>query len=120
MSDPLTGLVKKMDQKVKEATGKYAEGRSLGTYLIVNDAAGLADQLRGMAQKEGLQRVSLCIGAAPPRYEVASEADVTVVIYNPGRRNQQQVMANFALRKGELNDTTSDAIVAALVKVLPK
>jgi hypothetical protein len=116
----LTSLVKKMDQKVKEATGKYAEGRSLGAYLIVNDTAGLADQLRDMAKTEGLQRVSLCIGAAPPRYEVANEADLTVVIYNPGRRNQQSVVANFALRRGELDDATSDTIVAALSKVLPK
>jgi hypothetical protein len=120
MSDPLTSLVKKMEQKVDEAAGKYKEGRHLGTYLIVNDAAGLADHLRGMAKTEGLQRVSLCIGAAPPRYEVSGEADVTVVIYNPGRRNEQAVVANFALRKGELDDAKSDAIVAALAQVLPK
>ena len=120
MSDPLTSLVKKIDQKVNEAAGKYKEGRSLGTYVIANDAAGLAEQLRGMAKTDGLRRVSLCIGAAPPRYEVANEADVTVVIYNPGRRNEQAVVANFALRKGELDDAKSDAIVAALAKVLPK
>jgi hypothetical protein len=73
-----------------------------------------------MAKNEGLQRVSLCIGAAPPRYELSGEADVTVVIYNPGRRNEQAVQANFALRKGELDDAKSDAIVAALAQVLPK
>jgi hypothetical protein len=120
MSDPLTSLVKKMNQKVNEAAGKYKEGRNLGAYLIINDAPGLADQLRGMAKKEELQRVSLCIGAAPPRYEVSGEADVTVVIYNPGRRNEQSVVANFALRQGELDDAKSDAIVAALAQVLPK
>jgi hypothetical protein len=120
MSDPLTGLVKKMNQKVNEAAGNYKDGRNLGAYLIINDAPGLADQLRGMAKTDGLRRVSLCIGVAPPRYEVANEAEVTVVIYNPGRRNEQAVVANFALRKGELDDAKSDAIVAALAKVLPE
>ena len=62
MSDPLTSLVKKMNQKVNEAAGKYKEGRNLGTYLIINDAPGLADQLRGMAKTEGLQRGS-CVSA---------------------------------------------------------
>ena len=45
---------------------------------------------------------------------------MTVVIYNPGRRNEQAVVANFALRKGELDDAKCDAIVAALAQVLPK
>jgi hypothetical protein len=105
---------------VTAAAGKYAADRQLGTYVIVSDAHGRADQLRGMAKKESLQRVSLCIGAAPPRYEVNREAEVTVVIYNPGWRHQQSVVANFALRKGELDEAKGDAIALALSKVLPK
>jgi hypothetical protein len=45
---------------------------------------------------------------------------VTVVIYNPGRPGRQSVLANFALRKGELDSTKTDAIVAALSNVLPR
>ncbi len=115
----MTSLVKKIDHRVEAAAGKA--GRHLGTYvLFVNNSDGLDKRLRGMAQKEALKRVSLCIGAAPPRYEVANEAEVTVVIYNPGRRSQQHVTANFALRKGELDDAKADAIVKALSDVLPK
>ena len=116
----MTSLVKAIDQKVSEAAGKYAGGRKLGTYVIVGDAHGRAERLRDLARKEALPHVSLCIGTAPPRYEVAPEAAVTVVIYNPGRRSQQAVVANFALRQGELDETRREAVVAALSKVLPK
>ena len=118
MSDPLTSLVKTIDQKVNAAAGNHP--RKLGTFVIIGDAHGRADQLRGMAQNEGLGRVTLCIGAAPPRYEVSSEADVTVIIYTVGRPGRQSVAANFALRKGDLNETKRDAIVEGLSKVLPK
>ena len=73
-----------------------------------------------MAEKGQLKHVSLCIGAPPKNYELAGEADVTVVVYTVGRRPQQQVSANFALRKGELDDDVSDAIVQAIANVLPK
>jgi len=113
----LTSLVKKIDRRLA-AAGKSA--RPQGVYVIfVNNADGLDKQLRGIAEKEGLKRVNLCIGAPPAAYEVAPAADVTVVIYNAGRRGQP-VTANFALRKGELDDAKTEAIVKALSDVLPK
>lgn len=119
MSDPLARLVKNIDKKLIEVAGKYKPGVPLGTYFIFNDRPGLADRLRDLAKKDNLQRVSLAIGNVPPRYEVNGEAELTVVIYSPGRR-QNPVTANFALRSGELDQTTSDAIVEAISKVLPK
>jgi hypothetical protein len=116
----LTSLVKQIDDTVNEAAGKQKNGQHLGTFVIIGEAEGRAEQLRKLAEKEGLKQMSLCIGTAPPRYEVSNEAEVTVVIYTVGRPGQQQVVANFALRKGELDETKRDAIVAALSKVLPK
>jgi hypothetical protein len=114
----LTSLVKKIEQRLRTA-GKTS--RPLGTYVIfVNNRDGLDKQLRGMAEKEGLKHVSLCIGQAPADYGVANEAEVTAVIYTVGRRYEQKVTANFALRKGELNKTKTDAIVKALSDVLPR
>jgi hypothetical protein len=118
MSDPLTSLVKKIDQRV-DAAGKTT--RPLGTYVIFDSsAAGLDQQLRDLAEYEALKRVSLGIGAPPKDYEVSKEADVTVVIYNVGRRHQQKVTANFALRLGELDEAKIDAIAKAVSEVLPK
>jgi len=114
----LTSLVKKIDQRMAGAEGKTQ--RKLGAYFIfVNNTNGLDQQLRDLAAKESLKHVGLGIGVPPKTYDLANDADVTVVIYNVGRRNQQHVTANFALRKGELNDAKADAIVQALADVLP-
>ena len=117
-SDPLTSLVKKIDRRLA-AAGKSA--RPQGVYVIfVNNADGLDKRLRAMAEKAALKNVSLCIGTPPKNYEVSGEADVTVVIYRIGRRRLEPVTANFALRKGELNEAKTDAIVKALSAVLPQ
>jgi hypothetical protein len=118
MSDPLTGLVKKIDEKLEAASAKYPN--KLGTFVIIGNTDGRAEQLRGLATCESLQRVTLCIGAAPQRYEVNPDVDVTVVIYSVGRPGRQTVTANFALRTGELDEAKCDAILAALANVLPK
>ncbi len=115
----MTGLVKKIDTRLGAVASKTA--RPPGAFVIfVSNSDGLDKRLRGMADKEALKRVSLCIGAPPADYAVAGDADVTVVIYRVGRRRQEKVTANFALRKGELNDAKADAIVKALGEALPK
>ena len=108
MSDPLTSLVKKIDDTIDAASNKYPGGRKLGAFVIMPDAPSLADQLRGIATKESLWHVNLCIGSAPPRYEVNPAADVTVVIYTPGRPGQNRVTANFALRDCQMDDDQND------------
>jgi hypothetical protein len=114
----LTSLVKKIEKRMAAAEGKTK--RKLGAYFIfVNNSNGLDQQLRDMAKKESLKHVGLGIGAAPQDYALASEAEITVVIYDIGRRNQQHVQANFAVRQGRLDDATADAIVKALSGVLP-
>jgi hypothetical protein len=114
----LTGLVKKIDRRL-EAAGKAPRHR--GAYVIFDSKAdGLDKRLRGIAEKEALKRVTLGIGAPPADYQVAKEAEVTVVIYNPNRRTKQKVTANFALRTGDLDEAKADAIVKALSEVLPK
>jgi hypothetical protein len=118
-SDDLTGLVKKIEQRLEAAAGKTK--RPLGAYILfVANANGLDQQLRDLAEKESLKRVALAIGAPPKDYALAAEAEVTVVIYNPARRYEQKVTANFALRQCELDEAATDAIVKALSDVLPK
>jgi hypothetical protein len=115
----LTSLVKKIDKLVDATAGKTA--RPVGVFVIfVSNADGFDRQFHGLAETEALKRVSLCIGAPPEDYAVAKDADVTVVIYTVGRRPDQKVTANFALRKGDLGEAKADAIVKALSDVLPK
>ena len=114
----MTSLVRKIDERLDGAAGKTP--RAPGAFVIfVNNGDGLEQRVRGLAVKVALQRVNLCIGAPPADYALAQEADVTVVIYNVNRRGQQHVTANFALRKGELDAATTEAIVKALADVLP-
>jgi hypothetical protein len=119
-SDSLTSLVKKIDQRMAAAAGKTPN--RLGAFvLFANNSNGLDQKLRVMAATEDLKSVSLSIGGPPGNpYELNNEADVTVVIYSIGRRSQQNVRANFALRGWELDDAKVDAIVRALSDVLPK
>ena len=117
VNDPLTSLVKKIDERL-ESAGKGPRQR--GAYVVVESTAeGLDKQLRGLAEKQAVKSVTFGIGTPPEVYAVAKEAEVTVVIYNPARRGQQKVTANFALRKGELDDKKADAIAKALAEVLP-
>jgi hypothetical protein len=114
----LTGLVKKIDQRLEATAGQWP--RPVGVYVIfVNKFDGLDRQLREMAANASLKRVSLSIGAPPAAYEIANAADVTAVVYNLGWRNEQSVTANFALRKGELDEAKADAIAKAVFEVLP-
>jgi hypothetical protein len=114
----LTRLVKKIDQRMQAAAGKTP--RPLGAYVMyLNNVDGLDQRLRRLAETEAIKSVAFAIGAPPQSYAVANEADLTVVVYTPARRWEQHVTANFALRKGELNDARIEAIDKAIAAVLP-
>ena len=58
----MTSLVKKIDQRMQAAVGKTPQ--KLGAYVMfMNDASGLDQRLRGLAEKEAIGRVALGIGA---------------------------------------------------------
>jgi hypothetical protein len=112
----LTSLVKKIDQRLQTTA---QSPNALAVYVLhMNNSNGLDQRLRTLAEKESLKRVMLGIGVPPQTYEIANEADLTVVVYRPARRGQP-VTANFALRKGELNDAKIDDIFKAIADVLP-
>jgi hypothetical protein len=75
-------------------------------------------KLQAFVAKEKLKQVVLCTNppAGPKRYKLAKEADLTVVVYD----ESESVTANFPLRKGELSEEKSKAILLAVNKVLPK
>jgi predicted TIM-barrel fold metal-dependent hydrolase len=109
-SEPLASLVKKIDEKIGE------NGKLKGFVVIVprkDDKP--ADELRKLAQDAGIKHVPLTIGESPngpPDYEIAQDADVTVLMWSG-----QKVKVNRAY-KGELAEKDIRAIVAEIPKVL--
>ncbi len=111
-SEPLTKLIKKLD----DATAKNS-ACSMGSFVVfLSDKEGLDKQLQKLAKDAGLKKIILAIDnpAGPKDYQVAKEADVTVVLYT-----QRNVKANYAFKKGELKDKDIDTIVADLAKITP-
>ena len=122
ISGPLTGLVKTIDKQLADLAVRHPSQRIRGVFVVFcNDDPGLRQQLQTLAAKEGLKQVVLCAtnAAGPPQYKVAREADLTAVIYATGIP-ARKVAANVPLRKGELNETSTKAILKEIAQVLPK
>jgi hypothetical protein len=113
VSDHLAGLVKKID----EATAKNSACRMGSFVAFCSDADGLEARLKDLAQREKLTEIVLTIDnpAGPADYDIAKDADVTVVLYD-----HHKVKANYAFKKGQLGEKDIDRIVADLSKILPK
>ena len=113
VNDRLTSLVKKID----EATVKNSASH-IGSFVVFcSDEEALEAKLKDLANKEKLSQIVLTIDnpAGPTDYNIAKDADVTVVLYN-----HHKVLANYAFKKGQLGEKDIDAIVADLSKILPK
>jgi hypothetical protein len=113
VSEPLTKLIKKLD----EATGKNTNNRMGSFVVFLSDDEGLQSKLKELAKNEQLQNIILSIDnpAGPERYNVNRDADVTVVLYN-----QSKVKANYAFKKGQLKDKDIEKVCADLPKILPQ
>src|SRR6516162_6446079 len=117
VSDPLTSLVKKIDA----ATAKNSDCKMGSFVVFCSDDEGLEKKLKDLADKEKLEKIALAIDnpAGPDKYNIAKEADITVVLY-VGAYNKESVKANYAFKKGEIKDKDIDKIVEDLAKILPE
>jgi hypothetical protein len=111
ISDPLTSLVK----KVEESTGK---NRNLASFVVFcSDDESLKGKLEDFSKKESLKKVALTIDnpSGPRGYKIAKEADVTVVLYV-----NKRVKANHAFKKGEFKAEDVEKVLGDLPKILEK
>jgi hypothetical protein len=110
-SPELTKLIKQLDA----ATSKNSS-KSMGSFVVfLSDKEGLDKELSILAEKEKIQKTVLAVDnpAGPKGYEVAKDADVTVVLYV-----DRKVKANHAFKKGELKDGDIEKIVADIPKIM--
>jgi hypothetical protein len=113
ISDPLTSLVKKLD----EATAKNS-GCSMGSFVVFcSDEEGLDKKLKVLAEKHNIKHLILSVDneSGPRAYKVAKDADITVVLYN-----RNDVKVNHAFKKGELKPKDIDKIVNEVSKIVPE
>jgi hypothetical protein len=108
---PLVNLL----QRVDAATAAH-ENDPLGSCAIFcNDAEGMPKHLAQLAKQSNLNHIILATFAAagPPRYKIAPDADVTVLLYTHGT-----VKANHSFKKGELSEASIETILADLPLIL--
>ena len=109
-SEPLASLVKKIDDKI-------GENPKLKSFVVLTPKKGEdpAENLKTLATTAGIKHVPLTRGESPdgpPDYEVARDADVTVLMWS-----RHKVKVNHAF-KGELTAENIRAIVADVPKLL--
>ncbi len=110
----MTGLVKKLD----EAATQNKDAR-MGSFVVVltADKDKMESELKKLAEKEGLKKIVLTIDSAagPSSYEIAKDADVTVLLYV-----KNTVKKNYAFKKGDLDDKKVEVILKDLSAILPE
>lgn len=110
ISDPLTSLVKKVDEANKD------QGKKMGSFVVVlSDDEGMEKKLKELAEKEKLEKTVLTLDnrAGPPDYKIAKAADVTVIMY-VGKK----VKVNRAYKKGEFKAEEVEVVLKDLPKIL--
>lgn len=106
----LTGLVKKID----EATSKNKDAKMASYVVFCNDAEDLEKKLKAMADTEKLKKTILMVDnpAGPKGFKIDKDAAVTVILYR-----KKTVEANFAFKKGELDDKAIEKILKDIPKI---
>ena len=110
-SEPLTSLVKKIDEKI----GENSKLKAFVVVLTERTDKTAAGELKKLAEDAGIKRVPLTLHqdpVGPAEYEIAKDADITVLMWKGTK-----VKVNHAY-KGELTDEEIRAIVADIPKVL--
>jgi hypothetical protein len=110
INDPLTSLVKKMNDVTKDKGSKMAS-----VVVFLSDEEGMEKAIKGLAQKEKVEKTTLMLAnkAGPEGYQISKDADVTVLLYRG-----KTVKANHAYAKGAFKAADVDTIVKDLSKIL--
>ena len=110
ISDPLTSLVKKVNETNKD------KGSKMGSFVVfLSDDEGMEKKLKGLAEKEKVDKTWLMLDnpSGPADYNLAKKADVTVILYRG-----KTVKVNRAYKKDEFKAEEVEKIIKDLPKIL--
>jgi hypothetical protein len=120
VSDPLISLVKVIDKQLEMSALSRQCREKPGVHVVFcSDDPGLKQRLDALIAREGIKHIVLSVSKnkaqGPPRYRIAREAELTVVIF----KDEEEVVANYVLDSIDLTADRGDEIMKALKKVLP-
>jgi hypothetical protein len=111
VSDPLARLLAACDQAIAD---RPKDAMRAWMTVLGEKTIGL-DDLGRWATKAGLKAVPVGVfddSVGPPSYKLADDADVTIVVFE-----KRKVVANFAFRTGELDDTAIRRVTEQLTRL---
>jgi hypothetical protein len=107
----------KLIAKLEELTVAN-EKAGMGSYVVfLSDDDKLEGKLKTMAEKAKLKNVTLSIDSpkGPEKYNIAKDADITVLVYN-----ERKVVANQSFAVGKMTDKDVESVVAEVSKMTKK
>lgn len=110
LNDNLVSLIKKLDTVSQE--------KKINSFVVfLGDEEKLPDDLKSLAEKHQLKKTVLAVDnpAGPKGYNIAKDADVSVMLYN-----KRKVEVNQAFAKGELNSKAVGEIIDQISTITPK
>lgn len=111
VSDPLAKLMLACD----EAVAARRQDAMRGWLTVLGEKTIGLDDLAKWASKTGLKSVPVGVfddPVGPPSYKLSDQADVTVIVFE-----KRKVTANFAFRKGELDDAGIKLVADQLSRI---
>jgi hypothetical protein len=110
-NEPVKKLIKELDA----ATVKNSDAKMGSFFVFLSDDEGTEKKLESLAKKEDLKKTVLTLDnkTGPEKYNIAKDADVTVVLYK-----DRKVVSNYAFKKGQMKDKDVEKILTDLPKIL--
>lgn len=116
LSEPLAGLVKKIDAKAGSFKGRGKSPLRSFVVLLSEDPDADEKKLVEFAKKHGIKNVPLTLFdgvSGPSRYKIAKEAETTVLMWS-----KKKVKANHAFGKGQFKKDNVETVVKSTSKIL--
>jgi hypothetical protein len=113
ITDNLTSLVKQIDEKIAANSDKKMAGFVV---VLTDDPDAVEPKLQELAEKHKIAKTPLTVfegPAGPPKYKIAKDADVTVMMWL-----ERDVKVNYAFEKGKLDKAAIEKIVKDTAKIL--
>ncbi|MCU0703553.1 MAG: hypothetical protein MUF18_06195 [Fimbriiglobus sp.] len=108
---------KKLIAKLEEATAANSKSEMGAFVVFLSDDDKTEGKLKKLAEDAKLKNVTLAVDnpAGPKEYNVAKDADVTVVFYT-----DRTVKVNKSFAKGTITDKDIEALTKDMSKILPE